>query len=84
MLGHHSGHNEHCLHLSAKEIGKGLHRAAIGNVNNVDACHHLEQFAGHVRCAAISDRRVVEFARIGLRMGCELQKGRRWKKWVQH
>src|SRR6266404_3212347 len=69
--------------LSLSTISEGMFFGAP-IPNHVDACHHLEQFAGHVRCAAISDRRVVEFARIGLRMGCELQKGRRWKKWVQH
>ena len=43
--------------------------AAIGHVQHVDAGHHLEQLAGHMRRGPIAGRRHGELARIGLGVG---------------
>jgi hypothetical protein len=44
-------------------------------VDQVDASHHLEQFARHMARAAIAARTHIDLARIGLRVRDELREG---------
>ena len=73
---------EHDLHLSAEQIGQRGRRAAIGHVHHVDAGHHLEQLAGHVREPADAGRRHVDLARIGLGVGDELGNRLGRNRWI--
>ena len=66
---------EHDLHLSAEQVGQRGRRAAIGHMHHVDAGHHLEQLAGHMRRAPVAGRRHVDLARVGLGVGDELGNG---------
>ena len=62
---------ERDLHLSAEQIGKLA--ALIGNVNHLDAGHHIEQLAEHMVGAADAGRRHVDLARIGFGVGNEFR-----------
>ena len=42
------------MHLPSNEVGQRRGAAAIGHVEQVDACHHLEQFAGYVAPGAVT------------------------------
>ena len=57
--------------------------AAIGHVNHVDAGHHLEQLARHVRWRAGAGRGHADLARIGLGVGDELGDRFGRKRWVR-
>src|SRR5262249_1463000 len=60
------------LRLACEEISKCRPRAAIGQVNHVDAGHHLEKLAGGVAVSSGARRRHGELAGIGLGIGDEL------------
>ena len=68
------------VQLAANEIGEHRGRSAVGNMHDVDASHHLEQFAGHVLRAAIARRAHVELPGIGLGVGDELGAGPSWHR----
>ena len=63
------------LHLSGEQIGERGGRATIGHVNQVDAGHHLEQFAGSLGCTADADRSHVDLAGIGFGISDKLGNG---------
>src|SRR5262245_63932591 len=64
---------EHDMHLSGNEIGQRQWRSPIRHMQHVDAGHHFEQLAGHVRDGAVSCRRKTDFARMSLGVGDELR-----------
>ena len=53
-------------------------------MDHVDAGHHLEQFAGHMRPAANAARCHAELSRIGLGVGDELGNRLCGKRWMHH
>ena len=68
------GHDvEHYVHLAAKEISDRRSSPAIGNVNQVDIGHHLEQLTGNMGRGAIATRSHVELARVRLCIGDEIR-----------
>src|SRR5262249_32970597 len=68
---------ENDLHLSAEQIGNVT--AAIWNVDQVDARHHLEPFAEDMGHGPAAGRSHVDLARIGLGVGDELRDSLGWK-----
>src|SRR5262252_2508175 len=56
---------EHDRDFAGENIGERGSGAAILNHDQVNACHHLEQFAVNVRRAANTRRRVIDSARVG-------------------
>ena len=64
---------EQDLHLAAEQIGEGGTLAPIGHVHQVDAGHHVEQLARHVRRAAVAGRRHVDLAGIGFGIADEFR-----------
>ena len=61
------------LHLAADQIGERRPSAAIRHVHQIDARHHLEQFAREMRPRAGTGRRHVELARVSLGIVDELR-----------
>jgi len=64
---------EHHLHLSADQIGNGRRLTAIGDVDQGDAGHHLEQLGRNVKWRSDSGQCHIDLARIGLGIGDELR-----------
>src|SRR5262249_61701957 len=60
---------EHDMHLSANEIGQRRGRSPIRNMQHVDAGHHFEQLAGHVRNGTVARRSKTDLARMSLSVG---------------
>src|ERR1700726_1052896 len=73
---------EHHLHLSAEQIGKRRSPAAIRHMDQINAGHHLEQFAGNMLRASYPARPHVELAGICLGIGDELWKRLDRNRWV--
>ena len=61
------------LHLSGEQIGHVI--AAIRDVNQFDAGHHLEQLAEDMGRASVATRRHIDLAWIGFGIGDELREG---------
>src|SRR5712675_2942407 len=57
------------LHVSGEQVSQCGSGAAIRNVNEVDARHHLEQFARQVRYGAVACRGHINLAWIGFGVG---------------
>ena len=73
------------MHLPAEQVDERGSPAPIGYVHHVDAGHHLEQLADHMRAAPVARRGHVDLARIGLGVGDELGNGLSWNRWMnQH
>ena len=63
---------DHHLHLPPDEIRDRGRSAAIRHMQHVEAGHHLEQFARHMRRGPDAGRRHVDLAGVGLGIGDEL------------
>ena len=63
------------IDLSADQVGNRSPAAAVGNMDHVDAGHHLEHLAGYMERGSVAGRRKVKLARIGLGVGDELGNG---------
>src|ERR1700730_4161499 len=70
------------LNLSAEQIGQET--AAIRDVKQVDACHHLEQLSEDMGRTSNSCRRIVDFARIDLGLDDDLRDRLGWNRWIYH
>ena len=57
------------IHLAGEQIGHRLRRAAVGDVDEIDAGHGLEQLTGQVDRCAIAGRCHVQLAGIGFGIG---------------
>src|SRR5215467_3239856 len=68
------------LHLSAEQIWQEA--AAIRDVKQVDACHHLEQLSEDMGRTSNACRRIVDFTRIGLGVDDELRDRLGWDRWI--
>jgi hypothetical protein len=64
--GRHRG--KYSLQLSAQQVGKCQRLPTIWNVDNIDACHGLEQLEKHVRRTADAARTNAQLARILFRL----------------
>src|SRR4029079_9149063 len=65
-------------------MGQRRSRAAIRDMNDADASHHLEQFAGDMRARTDAGRRHVDPVRIGPSVGDELRDRCGGHRWVYH
>ena len=61
------------MHLPSNEVGQRWGTATIGHVEQVDACHHLEQFAGYVAPGPVSSRRHVDLAGVRPSVGDKIR-----------
>src|SRR5262249_62419737 len=73
---------ENDLHLSAQQIGNVT--AAIWNVDQVDAGHHLEPFTEERGHGPAAGRSHVDLAGIGLGVGDELRDRLGWNGWIDN
>jgi hypothetical protein len=62
----------------------GQETAAIGDVNQVDACHYLEQLTKNMGRRPDTGRGHIDFARIGLGVGNELRDRLGRHRWIDH
>ena len=62
----------HPLNLTTEQVGQET--AAIRDVNQVNASHHLEQLGIHVRRRPKAGRRIIDLAGVRLRIGNEFGK----------
>ena len=63
---------EHGLYLATDQVGHGWRAALVGNMGEIDPCHHLEQFHRQVVGRAVAGRGVGDDSRLCLRCGQEV------------
>src|SRR5215510_12065352 len=73
---------EHDLYLPGQKVGNRRSRAAIRYMHQIQSCHHLEQFSGHVDRGARARRREIDFPGIGFGIGDEFGHGLDGNRWI--
>ena len=71
---------EHEIDSTGHEIVQRLGRAAVGHMLEVDVHHAFEKRSGEMLRRPIAGRPIVDFSRIGFRMGDEFSHAPPWAR----